>query len=232
MLQVVERPVAVGNPEDNLKLYVWVGDRPFEDAGAVAVAQLVRVLGLVAVAFEVADAHADDLHVVAGGVHVPQAFAEDLADGVETRRPGQHVDGAGDALGIGTEQAGAAGVGDAADAVLAGRLEGVVGAHVVALQKFGPGTLAWIAAQVDDGIHVPGGCEHRVEVGQVADDGIFEIGHGNAVEAAQLVAVFKTAHHGGADVAGGAGDEHAHFCPPSGKLQALGYSSEEGRLRR
>ncbi len=106
------------------------------------------------------------------------------------------VDCAGRLFRIVREETGAAGKGDAADAVLAGGLEEVVCADDVAVKDFLPGRGAGgIAGQVDDGVHVPCGPGKGVEIGQLSDDGVVQIGHWNAVEAAQGVAVAQAVDH-------------------------------------
>ena len=99
-------------------------------------------------------------------------------------------------LGIVREETGAAGEGDAADAVLPDGLEEVIGADDIAVEDLFPrGGAGGIAGQVDDGIHVPCGPGKGVEVGQLGDDGVVQIGHWYAVEAAQGVAVAQAVDH-------------------------------------
>ncbi len=70
-----------------------------------------------------------------------------------------------------------------------GRFEDVVSAHVVVLADFLPGSLTRIARQVNHRFHTGRGGEDGIEVGQVADDRIAEVGHREAVEAANVVSV-------------------------------------------
>ena len=66
MVEVVERPVAVGDAEDDLELDARMGDRLLEEVDAVAVAEMVWVRWQVAIPIEVANADRHHLHVEAG----------------------------------------------------------------------------------------------------------------------------------------------------------------------
>ena len=104
----------------------------------------------------------------------------------------------------------AAGEGDAPDAVAAACLEQVVGTENVAAVDGLPLVAPGQAADVGDGIDAAGRLEEGVEIAQVADHGVVELGHGPAVVAAHLVPVPQAAGNGAADLAGGAGYENAH----------------------
>ena len=70
MFDVVERPVAARHSKDDFKLDARMDQCLFKNPHAIAVAEVVRVLGLVAVEVEIADAHADKFHVVLVGKRV------------------------------------------------------------------------------------------------------------------------------------------------------------------
>ena len=70
VLHIVERPVAARDAEDDLEFDTGVDQGLFEDAYAVAVAQVMRVFGLVAVEVEIADADADHFHLVLVGIRM------------------------------------------------------------------------------------------------------------------------------------------------------------------
>ena len=115
-----------------------------------------------------------------------------------------------DAARIEAQDPGAAGIGDALDAVLASGLKDVVRADEVALEHGSPLLAAGQAADVGNGIHATRGFQHRVEVGEVGHDRIGEVGYGHAVVAAHLVARLQAASYGRANAAGCAGYEYAH----------------------
>lgn len=215
MFHIVEWPVATRDPEDDFEFDTWVGQRLLEDAHAIAVAQMVRVLRLVAFKAEVADAHANEFHIVLVGEGMRQGFGEDFADGVDAHRCRRHIDRAGQSAWVEPQYPGSAGVGDALDSILAGGFEDIVGADEITLQHRLPFVAAGQAADMGYSVDVAGGFEQGVEVVEVGDEGVVEVGHFRAVVAADLVTGLEALGNGGAYAAGGAGDEYAHGIDPS-----------------
>ena len=190
-----------------------MGDGLLEEAHAVGVAEVVGMLRVGPVSVEVADAHADELEVEAGGVHVADVLGEDLGHRVVAVGPRGHVGGALDGARVVRlgQHPGAAGVGDAFGAVVTGGLEHVVGAdHVLqGVLPLPPGHVD----QVNDRLHAGGGVPHLLRVDDVPDDEVLDTGGRLAVEAAHLVTFLQALDEGRSDGSGRAGDQYSHASP-------------------
>ena len=202
----------MGHTEDDLVLYIRMTDGSFEDAYAVAVTEMMGVLGPIPLGVEVADTNRDTPHAVHGAVEIAETFPQDLAVVVQSAWAGDHVDGALYGIWIGAEKAGAAGKDDPGNTQFPGGFEGVVATHVVVVADLGPGTVAGIAAEVDDGVDALGGPPHQVEVAHIPHKRfVGSVACVDEVEGAHAVAGgTQAAGDKGADVASGAGNQDVH----------------------
>ena len=91
MLHVIERPVTCRDAKYDFISHVRVSYSALENADAVSVAEVVRVLWKVSLQLKVSDPHANDLHIVLMDVGVGERFAKDFTDCIVANRKRHHL---------------------------------------------------------------------------------------------------------------------------------------------